>query len=81
LSTPLKRTVEWEFYATTLGDSMLLWTEHTDKLIVGNSKPGVMFEALVTGYDTGEHLGDICHKKNWVIHERALNNFKLLWGE
>jgi len=78
LSTPLKYTVEWEFYATTLGDCALLWTDHTEKIIVGDSKPGVMFEAHVTGYDTGERLWDICHKKNWVIHERKFNRFNLL---
>jgi len=79
LDTPLKNNVKWDFHATNLGSSVLLWTEPTrPRQNAHNAKSGVMFEALVIGYETGENLWDICHKRNWAIYERKFNNMSIL---
>jgi len=79
LSTPLRQNVKWDFHATNLGSSVLLWAESSGKRSrLDNSKPGVMFEALMTGSETGENLWDICQKKNWIIHRRRFNSFNIL---
>jgi len=79
LGTPQRNNVRWDFHATNLGNSVLLWTEPTGpRQNAHNAKPGVMFEALVTDSETRENFWDICRKRNWVIHRRKFESFNIL---
>jgi len=80
LCTPTVNSSRWDFYATKIENSILMWTEPNDHepKRLSNAKPGVKFEGFVTGFQ-GENMWEICNNKNWIVRKTELGKFTLLF--